>query len=58
MPPPVISLLDLEESPMEGSREKKGGESLHWTWTAISEVAWWAWAAAALTMNVRRTLSK
>ena len=55
--PPVTSLPDLEEAGMEGGREKKGSESVPWTWTAVGEVAWWAGAAAAVAVNVGRTLS-
>ena len=57
VPPPVTSLPDLEEAGMEGGREKKGSESVPWTWTAVGEVAWWAGAVAAVAVNVGRTLS-
>lgn len=56
--PPIISLPNLEEVAMEGRREKKGSESMPWTWTAVGEVAWWVGATAAVPMNVGRTLSK
>ena len=58
VPPPVTSLPDLEEAGMEGGREKTGSETVPWTWTAVGEVAWWAGAAAAVAMNVGRTIAE
>ena len=53
VPPPIASLCDLEEAAMDGGREGRGSEP--WTYIAVGEVAWWAGAAAAVAMNVRRT---
>ena len=61
VPPPIISLPDLVAAmdlAWHGAREERGSESLPWTRKAVGEMAWWAWAATAVAMNVWRTKPK